>query len=59
MEVKVKVPFRDINHFFKVYNPGDVVDFPPERANSIVERGLAEPLKKPAAPKPRKPKGGR
>ena len=54
MDIKVKVQFRDIDHFSKVYNPGEVVDFPPERAKSIVAKGLAEfpeaapaPVKKP------------
>ena len=55
MKVKVKELFRDINRFSKMYYPGEVVDFDPERAKDIVAKGLGEfPEKPEQVKKPRK-----
>lgn len=56
MKVKVKVLFRDINCFSRVFTPGEVVDFDPERAAGIVGKGLAEYLDKPKKPRNKKSK---
>ena len=52
MKLKVKVEFRDINRFSRIYTPGEVVDFEAERAKHIVAIGLAEP----ESPTPKKPR---
>jgi len=53
MKVKVLLPFRDKDCFTRLYTPGETLDFEEERANHIVELGLAEPAEEPQeAPKP-------
>lgn len=50
MKVKVTVPFRDKFNITHIYQVGEVLDFPMERAHDIVDKGLAEPTN---ATKPR------
>lgn len=45
MKVKVLLPFRDKDHFPRMYQPGEVVDFEQGRAEHVVKLGLAEPVK--------------
>lgn len=42
MKTVVKQLFRDMNIPGKKYFPGDVVEFPDERANELIKKGLIE-----------------
>ena len=41
MNVEIKQEFHDINDYTKVYKPGDVLEFDEERANRLLDAGLA------------------
>ena len=43
MKVTVKKVFAD-KYTLKMYSVGDVLDLPADRANDIVDRGLASPV---------------
>lgn len=40
MKIKVTHPFRDINHFSVIHQPGEVVDVDEGRAANIIRLGL-------------------
>ena len=42
MKVLIQQDFRDKNNYTTRYNAGSVVDFPNERAESLIEKGLAK-----------------
>ena len=44
MKVKVLQPFRDKFNFSRLYQPGEILDFDKERADSIVKLHRAEPV---------------
>ena len=42
MKVVVKKSFHDVNNFAKVYTEGEICVFEDSRAQSMIERGIAE-----------------